>query len=190
MSKERPLSPHLQIYSKELTSVMSIMHRMTGIALIVGLLLVSWGLIALASGEEQFKSFLAFCSSGIGKLMLLGWTAALMYHLCNGIRHMIWDTGYLFELKNAYRAGYVVIAATVILTAAVWFIGTKHYNGECTHHNDRAAQVQQEAPKPTAVEAVIEAIEEKPETLAVPPTAPSVEELRTIESLIEGENAQ
>lgn len=117
---ERPLSPHLQVYKPQMTSVMSILHRMTGAALGVGTLLVIWWLVAAAVGEEAYNTVRAFTESWVGTVLLFGWSVALFYHLCNGIRHLIWDTGYLFELKNAFRAGWFVLFMTVVLTALVW----------------------------------------------------------------------
>jgi succinate dehydrogenase / fumarate reductase cytochrome b subunit len=119
--KEKPLSPHLQIYKPQMTSVMSILHRMTGVALAIGTLMVSWALIALASGPSAFEVFTGFAGSPLGLIMLFGWSVALYYHLCNGIRHLFWDMGYLFKLKNAFAAGYGVLIATGILTAATWW---------------------------------------------------------------------
>lgn len=119
-SNPRPLSPHLQVYRPQLTTVLSILHRITGAALAVGLVMVVWMLIAAAGGEAAYNQFARFCGSPPGQLLLLGWTFALYYHACNGIRHLIWDTGRLFEIGAAYRAGYVVLAATVLLTALTW----------------------------------------------------------------------
>lgn len=116
----RPLSPHLQIYKPQMTSVMSVLHRATGAALAIGLMLIVWMLVAAASGTDAFNVFLRFCNSGIGQLMLFGWTFSLYYHMCNGIRHLFWDAGFLFEIKNAYKAGYVVLFFAFGLTAWMW----------------------------------------------------------------------
>lgn len=118
---ERPLSPHLQIYKPQLTSVMSITHRFTGAALAIGTALVAWLLIAAAAGPGAYETVIAFCNTLIGRLMLFGWTAALYYHLCNGVRHLIWDTGRLFKLKDVYRAGYAVLFAAAVLTLLTWW---------------------------------------------------------------------
>ena len=117
---KRPLSPHLQVYKPQMTSVMSILHRMTGAALAVGIIMVIWLLVAAASGPEAYEQFRNFIAAWYGQLMLFGWTVALCYHLCNGIRHFFWDMGYLFKLENAFKAGYLVLAMTVILTSLVW----------------------------------------------------------------------
>jgi succinate dehydrogenase / fumarate reductase cytochrome b subunit len=119
----RPLSPHLQIYRRQLTSVTSILHRFTGIGLAVGLLyLVCW-LTAAASGLDAFDRLQSFNGSPIGKILLLGWTVAFFYHLLNGIRHLAWDAGWGFDLPTAYKTGYAVVIGTAVLTIAAWLIG-------------------------------------------------------------------
>ena len=119
-SQNRPLSPHLQVYKPQLTSVLSITHRATGVALAVGTLLLVWWLVAAATGESAFADVQAFIGSWFGRLLLFGWSYALFYHLCNGIRHLFWDAGKGMELETAYSSGRLVIAASIILTAAVW----------------------------------------------------------------------
>lgn len=118
---ERPLSPHLQVYRPQLTSVMSILHRMCGAALALGTIMIVWMLLAAASGEAAYNQFIWVCNTVIGKLALFGWSAALFYHMCNGVRHLFWDTGRLFALKDSYRAGYFVLAAAIVLL--IWFWG-------------------------------------------------------------------
>ena len=119
----RPLSPHLQVYRPQLTSFTSIMHRITGIGLAVGLLyLVCW-LVAAASGLAAFDRLQSFNGSIIGKLLLLGWSIAFFYHLLNGIRHLAWDAGWGFELPAAYKTGYAVLIGTALLTILAWVIG-------------------------------------------------------------------
>ncbi len=118
----RPLSPHLQVYRPQLTSMTSILHRVTGAALAVGTLMVVWMLLAAATGMGAWITFQNFAASPLGLLMLFGWTVALYYHLCNGIRHLLWDMGYLFAIKDAYRAGYIVLALTFVLTVLTWWI--------------------------------------------------------------------
>ena len=119
-TSKRPLSPHLQVYKPQMTSMMSILHRITGAGNMVGLLLFSWWLISAASGFDSYATFISFMTSGFGLFLLFGWTLSVFYHMCNGIRHLFWDTGRLFKIENAYKAGYVVLAMTVILTLAVW----------------------------------------------------------------------
>jgi succinate dehydrogenase / fumarate reductase cytochrome b subunit len=123
MSASRPLSPHLQIYRPQITSVLSISHRATGLALSVGTLLLVWWLVALARGPEAFASAQSFVGSWFGRLLLLGWTFSLFFHLANGIRHLCWDTGYGFEIKTAEISGWVVVAAAAVLTVIVWVAG-------------------------------------------------------------------
>jgi succinate dehydrogenase / fumarate reductase cytochrome b subunit len=119
-SNNRPLSPHLQVYKPQLTTFMSITHRATGIALAVGtLMLVCW-LIAAATGETAFAEVQAFLGSIIGRLLLLGWSYALFYHMCNGLRHLFWDAGKGFEIETAYLTGRIVIGASVLLTIVAW----------------------------------------------------------------------
>ena len=119
-AQDRPLSPHLQVYKLQLTSVLSITHRATGIALAVGTLLLVWWLWAAAMGPEPYASAQAFCRHWIGRLLLLGWTFSLFFHLCNGIRHLFWDMGRGFDLKNAYASGWTVVIASVVLTLGSW----------------------------------------------------------------------
>jgi succinate dehydrogenase / fumarate reductase cytochrome b subunit len=122
-SSRRPLSPHLQIYRPQLTSVLSILHRLTGVALAFGTLLLAWWLVAAANGPEAYAVVEAFFGSWFGKLVLLGFSWALMYHLCNGIRHLFWDAGYGFELKDAYASGWLAVAASLLMTALAWIVG-------------------------------------------------------------------
>jgi len=117
---ERPLSPHLQVYRLPLTAITSILHRITGAALSVGTILLVWMLMAAATGPREWNAFQDVAGSGFGKLLLFGWSVALFYHLCNGIRHLFWDMGYFFKREQSYRAGYVVLAATALLTILTW----------------------------------------------------------------------
>jgi succinate dehydrogenase / fumarate reductase cytochrome b subunit len=118
----RPLSPFMfpNWYRFQIGSLLSILHRLTGIALSVGLLLLAWWLIAVAAGGELFASTNAFLVSPIGLLFLFGWSAAFFYHLCSGIRHLAWDAGYGFELRDARNNGYAVVAAAIALTVLAW----------------------------------------------------------------------
>lgn len=119
---ERPLSPHLQVYRPQMTSMLSILHRMTGVALAVGTILFVWLLVATASGEDAFNTFMSVVSSPIGMVALAGWSFALFYHMCNGVRHLIWDTGRLFKIQYATSAGYIVLLSSITLTAFVWYM--------------------------------------------------------------------
>jgi succinate dehydrogenase / fumarate reductase cytochrome b subunit len=107
-------------YRFQITSALSILHRLTGIALAVGSILLSWWLIAVATGGSVFEATHSFITSPIGVLLLFGWSVSFFYHLCSGIRHLVWDAGYGFDIRNAYRSGYVVLAATVVLTLLAW----------------------------------------------------------------------
>jgi len=119
----RPLSPSLQIYRPQLTSVLSFGHRITGIALSVGTLgLVVW-LIAAAAGPHAYSTVQAFMRSWLGFVLLFGWSFSFFFHLCNGIRHLAWDAGYGFELRTIYASGWAVVAASAFLTAAAWVVG-------------------------------------------------------------------
>ena len=122
-SGNRPLSPHLQVYRFQWTMLLSISHRITGVGLAVGTLLLVYWLASAAAGPEAFATAQAIVGSFIGRLFLFGWTFALFYHLCNGIRHLFWDAGYGFELKSAYASGWAVLAATLVLTLLAWVWG-------------------------------------------------------------------
>jgi len=123
ISSQRPLSPHLQVYRPQITSTLSILHRITGIALAVGTLLLTWWVAALASGPEAFAVAQGFIGSLFGRLLLFGWSLALFYHLCNGIRHLAWDAGYGYEIDTATRTGWLVVAGAVALTLIAWIAG-------------------------------------------------------------------
>jgi succinate dehydrogenase / fumarate reductase cytochrome b subunit len=116
----RPLSPHLQIYKPQLTSVLSITHRLAGIVLSVGSLFLVWWLVAAATGNAAFAAAQSFWGSWFGILLLVGWTFALFFHLANGIRHLVWDAGYGFGLREAYLSGWIVLAASAALTLVAW----------------------------------------------------------------------
>ena len=107
-------------YRFQITSALSIIHRLTGIALALGSILLAWWLVAVAAVGELFAATHAFIASPIGKLLLFFWSVAFFYHLCNGIRHLAWDAGYGFELTDVYRTGYAVLTATVVLTVLTW----------------------------------------------------------------------
>ncbi len=116
----KPLSPHLSIYKPQLTSVLSILHRGTGIVLAIGTLLVCYWLLAAASGPEQFENARQLFGSWFGQLILFGWSWATLYHLSNGIRHLFWDLGLGFELKTVYLSGTAVVVSSLLLTLLLW----------------------------------------------------------------------
>ncbi len=115
-----PLSPHLQIYKPQLTSLMSITHRATGIFLSLGTLVLVYWLMSIAAGPSVYQHAQQLLHTWPSLLLLFAWSFSLFYHLCNGIRHLFWDAGYGFTLKATYRSGYLVIAATLLLTTTAW----------------------------------------------------------------------
>ena len=117
---DRPLSPHLSIYRWPITMALSILHRATGIANAVGLLVLAAWLIQAAGGEESYAAFINVMGSPLGLLLLAGFSFSFFYHLCNGIRHLFWDAGRGFEKHQANTSSYIVIAAALVLTAAFW----------------------------------------------------------------------
>ena len=122
-SDPRPLSPHLQVYRWQLTSVMSILHRLSGVALSAGAILLVWWLVAAAQGPDAYAGIQWFLASWLGVLLLFLWSLALFYHLCNGLRHLWWDSGHGFELSQVYAGGWMVVGATGGLTLIAWIIG-------------------------------------------------------------------
>ena len=122
--RSRPLSPFMigPYYKPQLTSMLSITHRLTGVGLVVGLLVLVYWLVAVAAGPEAYANALHVLNSPFMVLLLFLWTWALFYHLCNGIRHLFWDAGYGFEIETAYKSGKAVVAASVILTGLFWLL--------------------------------------------------------------------
>ncbi len=118
----RPLSPHLLIYRWPITMTLSILHRMTGVALSVGLIaLVVW-LASIAFSADAYAVVAGFMGTIIGKLLLLGWSFSFFFHLANGIRHLFWDVGMGFEMRQANASAWFVIVATVLMTAGYWLL--------------------------------------------------------------------
>lgn len=116
----RPLSPHLQIYKWQVQMVSSILHRATGIALAVGTLLVVWGLLALATSETAFGQFKSCIGSPVGIILLVGWSWSLFYHLCNGIRHLLQDTGACYAIPQFVRSSWLSVVVSLVLVILVW----------------------------------------------------------------------
>jgi succinate dehydrogenase / fumarate reductase cytochrome b subunit len=116
----RPLSPHLQIYRPQITSVLSILHRICGVVLALGILPLVYWLSGLAGGPESYARAYGALSSVFGQILLFGWTLAFSYHFCNGVRHLFWDTGRGFELRQVYASGWAVLVGAVVLTALIW----------------------------------------------------------------------
>ena len=123
MAKPRPLSPHLQIYRPQLTSVMSIAHRASGAALAAGTLLLCLWLVALAAGDRWYGVAVLVVSHPLGQLVLFGYSVALIYHALNGVRHLSWDRGIGLTIPAVYRSGWIVLLLTVGITALLWTIG-------------------------------------------------------------------
>ncbi len=122
MNRPRPLSPHLQVYKPQLTSILSILHRGTGIVLSIGsIFLVSW-ILVLSLGESAYQIYYQLVNNWFGKLVIFGFTFGLFYHLSNGIRHLFWDAGYGYDLKDAYISGFAVIFSSLSLTLITWLI--------------------------------------------------------------------
>ena len=122
-SDSRPLSPHLQVYRWQMTMALSILHRLSGVGLALGLILLTWWLVAAASGASYFDYVHMVMTSLIGRVIMFGFTLALFLHMCNGIRHLFWDAGYGFEIETARKNSWLVLVAAVVLTLAVFFIG-------------------------------------------------------------------
>ena len=119
---QRPLSPHLGVYKFMYTMSLSILHRLTGLAAAAGFLLFVWWLMALATGPAAYAATMHTLGSPLAKLLLVGFTFSFVYHFCNGIRHLVWDTGRGLERAQARRSGAIVIAVSLVLTlTAIWF---------------------------------------------------------------------
>ena len=122
-TQERPLSPHLQVYKPQLTSTMSILHRITGVVLALGSLLFAAWLVAVAGGADAFELARAALASVPGQVLLFGLSACLVYHFLNGIRHLAWDAGHGLDIAKAYASGYAVLVLAVLITAGLWYVG-------------------------------------------------------------------
>jgi succinate dehydrogenase / fumarate reductase cytochrome b subunit len=119
----RPLSPHLQIYKPQMTSALSILNRLSGIATSVGTLLMVWWLVASAGSPGAYATMMGFVDSFFGFILLFGWTLSLVYHFIGGLRHLAWDAGYGYELPQVYASGWAAIIATGVITVLIWIIG-------------------------------------------------------------------
>lgn len=119
---ERPLSPHLQVYRPQITSVLSILHRLTGIALGLGALLLSAWVIAAATSAEAYDQVQSLIGSFIGQIILFGFAWAFFYHLANGLRHLAWDIGYGYEMPTVRKTGWAVVIFSFAATLIVWVL--------------------------------------------------------------------
>jgi len=120
---KNPLSPHLQIYRWQISSLLSITHRITGILNFLGLFFISDWISSAGISENLFEYFSTFLKSFIGKFILIGFTWSISYHLLSGIRHFFWDLGYGYEIKTANISGVIVIVSSLLLTVFLWLIG-------------------------------------------------------------------
>lgn len=120
---ERPLSPHLSIYARQINMVMSILHRITGTALYFGTLLLAAWLIATAMGEREFELVNAAFNHPLGRLVLLGYTWALVHHMLGGMRHLLWDTGRGLQIWQVNSLSWLTIIGSAVLTLAIWALG-------------------------------------------------------------------
>ena len=120
---DRPLSPHLQVYKWQITMAMSIVHRITGVGLGLGTLLLAYWVMAAAAGPVTFGTAQDLIGSWLGRLVLLGFTWSLVYHFLNGIRHLFWDIGKGFELRVLNASGWTVIVLSVVITVLMWIAG-------------------------------------------------------------------
>lgn len=127
-SAARPLSPHLQIYKPQLTSILSILHRATGIALAVGTLALVWWVLAAAIGPAAYAQAESFLGSWFGILLLIGWAFSLFFHLCNGLRHLVWDTVHGLDLPSTYASGWTVVVSSAVLTAVAVIAGLAQWS--------------------------------------------------------------
>ena len=117
---KNPLSPHLQIYRWHISSLLSITHRISGVVNLLALILIFFWLIFLSLGENNYQSFLLIINSFIGKFILIGFVWSMSFHLLSGIRHLVWDLGYGFEIKTANITGIIVIISSLALTIIFW----------------------------------------------------------------------
>jgi succinate dehydrogenase / fumarate reductase cytochrome b subunit len=122
MGRQRPLSPHLQVYRPQMTSVMSIMHRAAGIVLTTGTLVMTAWLVSLAMGAERYGIVSAALAHPLGQFVLFGYSVALIYHALNGIRHLGWDIGIGLTIPEVYRNGQLVLVLTAVLTVVLWTV--------------------------------------------------------------------
>lgn len=129
MQKERPLSPHLMIYKPQLTSMLSILHRATGVFLFIGTPLLIYWLWSISEGPAVYQNLQSMLAHPMAQLILLGWVFALFYHLCNGIRHLFWDVGRGYELESLYASGKFVVIAALLMTAATAFVAMSSTGG-------------------------------------------------------------
>lgn len=120
MARTRPLSPHLQVYRPQMTSVMSILHRAAGVVLTTGTLIMAAWLVSLALGKEAYDVVVMVIGHPLGQFVLFGYSVALIYHALNGVRHLGWDLGFGLTIPQVYKNGQIVLFLTVVLTIGLW----------------------------------------------------------------------
>ena len=120
MARTRPLSPHLQVYRPQMTSVMSILHRAAGVVLTTGTLIMAAWLVSLALGKEAYDVVVMVIGHPLGQFVLFGYSVALIYHALNGVRHLGWDLGFGLTIPQVYKNGQIVLFLTVVLTLGLW----------------------------------------------------------------------
>jgi len=120
---QNPLSPHLQIYRWHISSLLSITHRISGVINLFSFILIFFWLLILSLGENNYELFLLFINSFVGKFILIGFTWSMSFHIFSGIRHLVWDMGYGFEIKTANISGIIVIISSLISTIIFWLFG-------------------------------------------------------------------
>ena len=123
-SSKHPTSPHLQIYRLPLTALLSITHRITGVILAFGCVVLVWMLAAAAFDPDYYNAMLPYMDGWLGKIFMLGVIFSLYLHFCNGIRHLFWDVGYGFELETVDLTAKLAIVIAIVLTAATWMVGS------------------------------------------------------------------
>jgi len=121
---ERPLSPHLSVYRWPITMTLSILHRATGVAMAVGLVVLAMWLVSAASGAVDYDQFVTLMSTLVGRVLLIGWSFAFFFHLANGIRHLVWDTGRGFEKRQANASAWFVLVTAIVATALFWMVAS------------------------------------------------------------------
>lgn len=120
---ERPISPHLQIWRWTLPMTLSILHRLTGMGMALGALILAWWLVAVATGPEAYERVQSFLAAPFGQFILFGFSLALVFHALNGVRHLFWDVGFGFTIRNAHLSGWLVVLLTIALTVGAWSFG-------------------------------------------------------------------
>lgn len=123
IKKNRPLSPHLQVYKVQMTSLLSILHRCTGMVLYGGAVLCTLWVLALAQGPAAYGIMQGFVLHPLGLIILMGLSFSFFYHLCNGIRHLLWDVGVGYELVDVYKTGWIVVTSSFVFTGFSWGLG-------------------------------------------------------------------